>query len=74
MNTHRTLVSALAIGLLSLSGVAMAAPPDFAEVDANGDGMISKQEAGELGFSIANADSNGDGRLSREEFEAATQG
>lgn len=46
--------------------------PAFEEVDANGDGQISQEEAAAIeGLDFATADTNQDGALSREEYEAA---
>ena len=60
---------AVAAGLLLGSSVAFAAKAPFADLDKDGDGMISSEEAGDMqGF--AEADGNGDGSLSMEEYEA----
>lgn len=46
--------------------------PAFEDVDANGDGSISQQEAAAVeGLDFASHDTNQDGSLSREEYEAA---
>lgn len=58
---------------LSLSTATFGAPPDFAQVDANGDGLISKKEARNAGLDklVANwpkADQNKDNQLGQQEF------
>lgn len=59
--------------VLGITGVAFAAGPAFEDVDANGDGMISKQEAKVVeGLNFDEADTNDDGSLSRAEYRAAT--
>ena len=58
---------ALAAALLLGSSVALAQKASFEEVDANGDGMISAEEAGK---DISAADANGDGSLDAAEYEA----
>lgn len=46
--------------------------PAFEEVDANGDGTISADEASAIeGLDLATADTNQDGVLDRAEYEAA---
>ena len=63
---------AIAASLLLGSSVALAAKAPFEEMDANGDGMISSEEAGDMqGF--AEADGNGDGNLSAEEYETVPE-
>lgn len=66
----KTLVSIL---LLGFAGGAMAQGlPDFEEVDSNGDGTISEQEARAVeGLDFATADTNQDGQLDRAEYAAA---
>jgi hypothetical protein len=63
----------LALLLSGVTGVALAqALPAFEEVDANGDGSISRQEAAVIeGFDFEAADADQSGALSREEYEAA---
>ena len=52
---------------------AWAAAPDFDEVDANSDGMLSKIEASVVkGLDFAKADLDKDGMLDRAEYDAAT--
>ena len=58
---------ALAAALLLGSSVAFAQKAAFEEVDANGDGMITAEEAGK---DISAADANGDGSLDAAEYEA----
>ena len=65
---------ALAAALLLGSSVALAAKPAFGDLDTDGDGMISAEEAmgGMEGFTeedYAAADADGDGSLSEQEFE-----
>lgn len=64
--------SALATLLLA-AGLSVAAlaqdRPEFDEVDANGDGMISQEEAGAVeGLDFARVDANKDGHIDREEY------
>ncbi|UYG06770.1 hypothetical protein [Halomonas sp. M4R1S46] len=63
----------LAIALLFGSGVAIAEGTDkFTELDANGDGALSAEEATDVtGLDFEAADADGDGALSEEEFKAA---
>jgi hypothetical protein len=66
----RTLLAAMIAGL-GASGAALAAPPAFEDIDANGDGMVSASEASAVeGLDLTSADTNGDGALSRTEYEA----
>lgn len=64
--------------LVALSLAALASAPAFAatfeEVDANGDGMISAEEAAQVGLEAAAADTNGDGAIDQSEFDAAMGG
>jgi hypothetical protein len=58
---------------LAIAGSAFAAAPAFDDVDANGDGMLSKVEASVVkGLDFAEADDNDDGMLDRIEYEDAT--
>ena len=61
------------VAQLSVAGIALAAEtPQFDQLDANRDGMLSKSEAMKApGLDFAKADSNKDGALSRTEYEAA---
>jgi hypothetical protein len=68
------LLLALALGGLGYSGVALAAPPTFEEVDINADGMITPEEAAMVeGLDFEAADLDGDGVLSPDEYEAWRQ-
>ena len=68
--TKRFLTTLMALGLFS--GVALAAPPAFQDIDTNQDGVITADEAAQVeGLDMASADANGDGQLSLEEYEAA---
>lgn len=68
----RTLITLMALGMFS--GVALAAPPAFEDVDRNKDGAITADEAaGVEGLDMASADANGDGMLSKKEYEAAAK-
>lgn len=62
------------LALIGVVGAAMAQSlPAFEEVDANGDGQISQQEAAAIeGLDFATADTDQDGSLSMEEYNAAT--
>jgi len=62
-----TLPALFAIGL---AGTGTATAQTFEEADADGDGVISAEEAAAWGIDIAEADQTGDGVLSRDEFEA----
>ena len=72
----RILMAALLSGLVVVAGAAQAdnhrERPDFATLDANGDGVVTLEELqarGEARF--AEMDTNGDGALSAEELTAA---
>lgn len=58
---------------LAFAGAALAQQaPTFEEVDVNGDGQISQEEAGAIeGLDFATADTDQDGSLSMEEYNAA---
>jgi len=72
------------IGSLGLIGLLAAAPAfagemDFSKVDADGDGMVTMEEASAAGWEwsaedFAAADANADGSLNAEEFAAAAAG
>jgi hypothetical protein len=70
----------LALALVAASSIsAFAQAPEFATVDADGDGFVSLEEAQAAGLEFSSeqwteADANGDGMLDGEEFAAATQG
>lgn len=68
---RKSLVSLL---LLGFAGGALAQGlPSFEEVDANGDGVISEEEAAAVeGLDFATADANQDGQLDRAEWEQAS--
>jgi hypothetical protein len=63
------------LALIGVAGAAMAQSlPAFEEVDANGDGQISQQEAAAIeGLDFATADADQDGALSMEEYNAAAE-
>lgn len=68
--TKHSLVTLAAIGFAS-AALAQGLPP-FEEVDTNGDGQISQEEAAAIeGLDFATADTNQDGALSMEEYKAA---
>lgn len=68
----RTLTALMALGMIS--GVALAAPPAFQDVDRNKDGAITADEAAAVeGLDMASADTNGDGMLSQQEYDAAAK-
>lgn len=68
----------LALAMIGLTTVnAFAAETDFAIVDADGDGVVTMEEAVDAGWEwsdedFMSADADGDGGLNAEEFEAAT--
>ncbi|PHP64849.1 calmodulin [Zhengella mangrovi] len=70
----------LALGLTALTfSPALAQDADFAATDANGDGMVTMEEAAAAGYDWSQedfnaADTDGSGALSQEEFDAATAG
>lgn len=67
--------SLISLMILGFSGAAVAQGlPAFEEVDANGDGMISEEEAEAVeGLDFATADANQDGAIDRVEYEEAAQ-
>jgi hypothetical protein len=64
----------IGIAVLGFSAAALAqSAVPFEDVDANGDGVISQEEAAAIeGLDMATADTNQDGVLDRAEYEAAT--
>lgn len=68
----------LALSLIGLGAFpALAQEADFATVDADGDGIVSMEEATAAGWTWTEdqfnaADADGDGGLNAEEFAAAT--
>lgn len=63
-------VGLIAFGF-SAAALAQGSMPTFEEVDANGDGLISQEEAQAIeGLDFATADANQDGSLSRDEYSA----
>jgi hypothetical protein len=68
----------VALGIAGLmASPALAQEKDFAKVDADGNSMVSMQEATTAGWTwtaeqFAAADTNSDGSLSAEEFAAAS--
>lgn len=68
----RSLTALMALGMFS--GVALAAPPAFQDVDINKDGVITAEEAAQVeGLDMTIADANGDGKLTMQEYEAAAK-
>lgn len=66
----------IASGVIASAGAAYAA--SFADVDANGDGVISQEEFAaaypDAGADVmASIDTNGDGQISEEEHAAAVE-
>jgi hypothetical protein len=60
---------------LGFTGIALAQAPAFEDVDANGDGAITQDEAAAVeGLDFATCDANQDGALAREEYDACTGG
>lgn len=71
---RKSIVSLLLLGMAGYAGGAIAqnSMPAFEDVDQNGDGVISQEEAQTVeGLDFAAADTNQDGQLSREEYTAA---
>ncbi len=66
--------SLISLLMLGFAGGALAQElPSFEEVDANGDGAISEQEAQAVeGLDFATADANQDGQLDRAEWAEAS--
>ena len=61
----------LALGLFGVAAVAQGLP-SFEEVDGNGDGQVTREEAAAIeALDFTAADTNQDGTLSREEYTAA---
>lgn len=61
-----------ALFVSAFAGAALAAAPAFSEVDTDGNGAISAEEAAAVeGLDVAAADTNGDGSLDQAEYEAA---
>lgn len=70
--SRRFLTALIALGMFS--GVALAAPPAFQDVDRNKDGAITADEAAAVeGLDMTSADANGDGKLTKAEYEAAAK-
>ncbi len=72
---QKRVLTLAAIGLF-FSAAAMAGGLSFTELDANGDGTISKDEAASsatLAPLFADADRNADGKLDKDEFAALVQ-
>jgi hypothetical protein len=69
----RVTVTLLALGFSALAFAQQSSAPPFDQVDANSDGMISRDEASKVeGLDFSTADTNSDGNLSRSEYDAAT--
>ena len=63
----------LAAAMAAFAGAAVAAPPTFSSLDANGDGSLDQEEfakATEAGVKkkFEKLDTNGDGKLSKSEY------
>ena len=79
MTTLKTLLLAGATAFAFASAVHAQAAPDFATVDANGDGSLTLEEVKAAlpnveDATIVAADANQDGSLSAEEYAALTAG
>ncbi|HUJ85766.1 MAG TPA: BON domain-containing protein [Burkholderiales bacterium] len=74
LTNHAILAAALALAALPAAAAANGRAGDFAALDANHDGYLSKAETAKLeGFGKAfdEADANHDGKLDRDEFVKA---
>ncbi len=72
---QKSILTLITTGLF-FSAAAMAGGLSFTELDANGDGVISKDEAASsatLSPLFTDADRNGDGNLDKDEFAALVQ-
>lgn len=71
---HKGLATALAALLFAAVAHAETAP-EFSQLDADGDGVISQEEASakpEMSEQLAKADVNADGKIDRAEYARAT--
>lgn len=61
----------LALAIPFAAGAVADGHAKFSELDANGDGALSAEEATAAGLDVETADADGDGAISEEEFKAA---
>ncbi|WP_299724641.1 EF-hand domain-containing protein [uncultured Tateyamaria sp.] len=72
--TFITVIAAAAVGLTTLSAMAREGRPDFATLDADGNGEVTLSELQAQGAArFAAADTDGDGFLTQGELEAAAR-
>ena len=75
---RKTLITALSVLAGSAFGVAQAANiPTFDELDANGDGYLTQQEASaseEVATQFGSVDANQDGQLDQSEYQLIADG
>ncbi|MDN3520295.1 hypothetical protein [Halomonas ramblicola] len=72
MKTVWLKMAVLPLALLFGASVAVANPASFSDLDVDGDGALSAEEAAAVeGLDFEAADADGDGALNEEEFEAA---
>ena len=65
---------AILLGTTLATGVAIGASTvKFGDVDADGDGKLSKSEATQAGIDLKSADADGNGTLSEAEYQAALE-
>ncbi|MBB3231053.1 hypothetical protein [Halomonas stenophila] len=64
----------LAVALLFGAGAVADSHAKFSDLDADGNGTLSAEEAAAAGVDVETADTDGDGAISEEEFEAAKAG
>ncbi len=74
MKTVWLKMALLPLALLFGASVAVANPATFADLDTDGDGALSTEEAAAVeGLDFETADADGDGALNEEEFKAAKE-
>ncbi|RTR00756.1 EF-hand domain-containing protein [Halomonas nitroreducens] len=70
---NKTLLTSilLAVALLFGAGAVADSHAKFSDLDADGNGTLSAEEAAAAGLDVKSADADGDGAISEEEFKAA---